>query len=72
MNNRLGKITIVGGGTAGWMTALILEMVLSRTSAPKDRPQICLIESPNIATVGVGEATVPRMPVTLRHCVHGC
>lgn len=62
MNNRLSKITIVGGGTAGWMTALILETEFSHTSAPKDRPRICLIESPNIATVGVGEATVPEMP----------
>ncbi|WP_271880212.1 tryptophan halogenase family protein [Phaeobacter italicus] len=66
MNNRLKKITIVGGGTAGWMTALILETEFARTSAAKDRPKICLIESPNIATVGVGEATVPRMPKTLR------
>ena len=66
MDNRLKKITIVGGGTAGWMTALILETEFARTSAAKDRPKICLIESPNIATVGVGEATVPRMPKTLR------
>ncbi len=66
MNSRLSKITIVGGGTAGWMTALLLDMVFSRSSAPKDRPRICLIESPNISTVGVGEATVPRMPRTLR------
>ena len=66
MNNRLRKITIVGGGTAGWMTALILENEFSHTSSPKDRPRICLIESPNIATVGVGEATVPEMPRRLR------
>ena len=66
MNNRLRKITIVGGGTAGWMTALILETEFSHTSSPKDRPRICLIESPNIATVGVGEATVPEMPRRLR------
>lgn len=66
MSNRLRKITIVGGGTAGWMTALLLDMMLSRSSATKDRPRICLIESPNISTVGVGEATVPRMPRTIR------
>jgi len=66
MNERLRKITIVGGGTAGWMTAMLLDTTLSRTSAPKDRPRICLIESPNIATVGVGEATVPKMPRTIR------
>ena len=62
----LSKITIVGGGTAGWMAAMILDTTFSRTSALRNRPRICLIESPNIATVGVGEATVPRMASTIR------
>ena len=58
------QITIVGGGTAGWMSALLL-MSLLKTGKGKG-PKIKLIESPNIPTVGVGEATVPGMPRTLK------
>jgi len=66
MGEPIKSITIVGGGTAGWLTALLLQSYFARTATGEAGKTITLIESPNIPTVGVGEATVPGMPRTLR------
>ena len=62
MARAIERIAIIGGGTAGWLSACYL-------SAHKEGfacdPSITLIESPDIPTVGVGEGTWPTMRDTL-------
>ena len=65
MARPITTITIVGGGTAGWMAATYLATRLGRP-ARENPVEITLIESPGIGTVGVGEATVPLMRRWLR------
>jgi tryptophan halogenase len=49
------ELMIVGGGSAGWMTAIYLNKKFNKTS---QNLKITVLESPDIGVIGVGEATV--------------
>jgi tryptophan 7-halogenase len=57
-------VVIVGGGSAGWLTAAVLASSLQ----PRENGgvRVTLIESPDVPTIGVGEGTWPTMRDTLR------
>jgi tryptophan halogenase len=54
-NQKITKIVIAGGGTAGWMVAASLSKLLGKSF------DITLVESDQIGTVGVGEAAIPTL-----------
>ena len=54
-NSGVKRVVIAGGGTAGWMTAALISKTLGKSL------QITLVESDEIGTVGVGEATIPAL-----------
>jgi len=58
------KVVIIGGGSAGWLCAA--RIAAHNSAANPDGLKVTLIESANVATVGVGEGTWPTMRATLR------
>ena len=56
MDKKIKRIIIVGGGTAGWMTAAAIVSML-----PTDEISVTLVESEAIGIIGVGEATLPHI-----------
>lgn len=58
MDNRIERVVVVGGGTAGWMAASYLGKALG------PRVTITVLEAPAIPRIGVGEATVPNLHKT--------
>ena len=56
-SQKVKKVVVVGGGTAGWLAAASMSKLLGQDI------EVTLIESNEIGTVGVGEATIPTMLV---------
>lgn len=63
MTEKIRKVVVVGGGTAGWMSAALLKRMLA------GQVDVELVESDAIGIVGVGEATIP--PIQLFNSVLG-
>lgn len=53
--NQITKLLILGGGTAGWMTASYLSKALQKSV------QVTVLEAPTVPKIGVGEATIPNL-----------
>lgn len=63
MQRKVNKVVILGGGTAGWMSAALIKKLMG------NRIDVELVESEAIGTVGVGEATIP--PIQLYNSALG-
>jgi 2-polyprenyl-6-methoxyphenol hydroxylase-like FAD-dependent oxidoreductase len=53
---QLRRIVVVGGGSAGWMAAMLLQHAFGARGA-----QVTVLESPAVETIGVGEGSTPWM-----------
>ena len=64
MNRPTRTVVVVGGGTAGWITANLV--AAENPGGDNGFLRVVLVESPDIPTIGVGEGTWPSMRTTLR------
>jgi len=64
MSRQINDIVILGGGSAGWLTAGIL--AAEHRVGSNSALSVTLVESPDVRTIGVGEGTWPSMRDTLR------
>ncbi|MEJ2299290.1 MAG: tryptophan 7-halogenase [Woeseiaceae bacterium] len=65
MEETTSRVIIVGGGSAGWLSAGIIAAE-HRIDPQAEQPfELVLIESPDVPTIGVGEGTWPSMRATL-------
>jgi hypothetical protein len=65
MEDRISTIIIVGGGSAGWLSAGVIAAENRIDSQAQQPFELLLIESPDVPTIGVGEGTWPSMRATL-------
>ena len=64
MSHPVSKVVILGGGTAGWITASLI--AAEHQIATSASLEVVLVESPDIPIIGVGEGTWPSMRMTLQ------
>jgi tryptophan halogenase len=64
MSKSVNTVVIVGGGTAGWLSAGLL--AAEHQTTHKSELKVILIESPDVSPIGVGEGTWPTMRLSLQ------
>ena len=64
MSEDVKQVVIVGGGSAGWLTAALI--AAEHQAASSSGLAVTLLESPDVGPIGVGEGTWPTMRDTLR------
>lgn len=63
MQDAVRRVIVVGGGTAGWITAGLVAAENRDSACPYE---VVLVESPDVPIIGVGEGTWPSMRMTLQ------